>query len=121
MKRNTIQRQAILDAINSLANHPTAEDVYVQVIKTHPTISKATVYRNLAAAAENGEIGTVGIFDGAMHFDHKKEEHFHFFCDKCRGFIDIPSFDLKANLTPFNKLDIKKIELTLRGLCEDCK
>ena len=90
------------------------------VVKIHSTISKATVYRNLAVAAENGEISTVGVFDGAMRFDHRKDEHFHFVCDGCKKLIDVPSFDLKANLTPLSDLTITKVELTLRGLCKDC-
>jgi len=121
LKRNTVQRQIILDAVNNLANHPTAEDVYLYVVKTHPTISKATVYRNLAAAAENGEISSVGVYDGAMRFDHRKDEHFHFVCDCCKKLIDVPSFDLTANLTPLHDLKINKVELTLRGLCGDCQ
>jgi len=119
--RNTLQRQIILEAINNLANHPTAEDVYAYVVKTHPTISKATVYRNLAVAAENSEISTVGVYDGAMRFDHRNDEHFHFVCDGCRKLIDVPSFDLNANLPPLSDLTITKVELTLHGLCKDCK
>jgi len=116
-----MQRQIILDAVNNLANHPTAEDVYLYVVKTHPTISKATVYRNLAAATENGEISSVGIFDGAMRFDDRKDEHFHFVCDGCKKLIDVPIFDLKANLTPLSDLKINKVELTLRGFCKNCE
>ena len=95
--------------------------MYLYVVKTHPTISKATVYRNLAAAAEEGEISSVGIYDGAMRFDHKTDEHFHFVCDCCKKLIDVPGFDLKANLTTLRDLKINKVELTLRGLCEDCQ
>ena len=46
-RRNTIQKQLVLEAVAQLHNHPTAEQVYAQVVKEHPTISKATVYRNL--------------------------------------------------------------------------
>jgi len=35
LKRNTVQRQIMLDAIGSLANHPMAEDVYLYVVKNH--------------------------------------------------------------------------------------
>ena len=121
MHRNTVQRKIIFDAINDLANHPTAEEVYLYVVKTHPTISKATVYRNLAAAAENGEIATLGVYNGAMRFDHRKENHFHFVCDKCKKLFDVPFFDMKSNLTPIRGLTVTKIELTLRGLCKDCE
>ena len=41
-KRNTIQKQLVLEAVAQLHNHPTAEQVYAQVVKAHPTISKAT-------------------------------------------------------------------------------
>ena len=116
-----MQRRIILDAIRQLANHPTAEDVYSYVVKTHPAISRATVYRNLAAAAESGEISSVGVYDGAMRYDHRNEEHFHFVCDACKKLIDVPNFDLGIDLSEMRGLQINKVELTLRGLCEDCR
>ena len=121
MKRNTMQRRIILDAVNNLANHPTAEEVYLYVVKDHPSVSKATVYRNLAAAAECGEISSLGVYEGAMRFDHKNDEHFHFVCNKCKKLIDVPCFDLSSNLTNLREMKINKVELTLRGFCEDCQ
>ncbi|MCL2532266.1 MAG: transcriptional repressor [Oscillospiraceae bacterium] len=120
MKRNTPQRQIILNAMRSLANHPTVEQVYAHVVQTHPSISKATVYRNLAAAAEADEIAALGTVDGAMHFDHNTEKHFHFVCDCCKTLIDVPWVELPSQLTLLQGLTIKKVELTLRGLCEGC-
>ena len=45
--RNTIQRQIVLQAVNQMHNHPTADAIYAVIAAQHPTISKATVYRNL--------------------------------------------------------------------------
>lgn len=42
--RNTIQRQLVLSAVRQLQNHPTADEVYQEVQKNCPTISRATVY-----------------------------------------------------------------------------
>ena len=56
MKRNTIQRTLVLEAVNRLRFHPTAEEIYDDVIREHPHISKATVYRNLNQLAEDREI-----------------------------------------------------------------
>ena len=53
-KRNPIQKQLVLDAVFRLANHPTAEEVYAEVARSHPTVSKATVYRNLGSLSEDG-------------------------------------------------------------------
>jgi len=121
LKRNTPQRQMILDAINNLASHPTAEEVYLRVSKTHPTISRATVYRNLAFAVQSGEISSAGILDGAMRYDHNNHEHFHFVCDRCKKIVDVLCFDLNANLPTIADLKIKKVELILRGTCKDCE
>ena len=41
--RNTIQRQLVLSAVRQLQNHPTADEVYQEVQKNCPTISRATV------------------------------------------------------------------------------
>ena len=54
--RNTIQRQIVLQAVNQMHNHPTADAIYAVIAAQHPTISKATVYRNLNQLAAQGEI-----------------------------------------------------------------
>ena len=53
-ERNTVQRQLVYRAVQDLACHPTAEEVYGKVVSTHPSISKGTVYRNLNRLAETG-------------------------------------------------------------------
>ena len=40
-------------------NHPTSAEVYERVREQHPSISRATVYRNLAVLVESGEIERV--------------------------------------------------------------
>ena len=59
--RNTIQRQIVLQAVNQMHNHPTADAIYAVIAAQHPTISKATVYRNLNQLASQGEILRVPI------------------------------------------------------------
>ena len=53
--RNTIQRALVLEAVQSLHNHPTSADVYEVVRARHPNISRATVYRNLGVLANRGK------------------------------------------------------------------
>ena len=61
--RNTMQKSIILEQLKKL-QHPTADEVYGAVVKVHPSISKATVYRNLSAMSEKGAISRVKIPDG---------------------------------------------------------
>ena len=73
--RNTIQRQIVLQAVNQMHNHPTADAIYAVIAAQHPTISKATVYRNLNQLAAQGEILRVPVPTGADHFDFNIKPH----------------------------------------------
>jgi len=64
-KRNTVQRQLILDAVRELDIHATAEQICEYIHKKQPSVSKATVYRNLNQMTESGELLNIGYFYGA--------------------------------------------------------
>ncbi len=96
-KRNTIQKQLVLEAVAQLHNHPTAEQVYAQVVKAHPTISKATVYRNLASLSEDGRLRHLPMPAGADRFDHRLDGHAHIECTVC-GRLDDVEFSAGARV-----------------------
>lgn len=82
-KRNTIQKKLVLDAVSRLATHPTAEEVYLEVTVNHPTVSKATVYRNLTGLSKDGRLRHIRMPGGADRFDHTLISHFHIECTEC--------------------------------------
>ncbi len=104
-KRNTIQKQLVLEAVAQLHNHPTAEQVYAQVVKAHPTISKATVYRNLASLSEDGRLRHLPMPAGADRFDHRLDGHAHIECTVC-GRLDDVEFSAGAQGGALAALDI---------------
>ncbi len=122
-RRNTIQRQAILDSMRELNIHATAEQVYEHVVKKHPAISKATVYRNLAQMAEAGEILNIGSFYGSAHYDHNCHRHYHFICEACRRVFDVDNYlpALPERLMGMDGFEITGHQLSFSGLCGDCK
>lgn len=122
-KRNTIQRQLILNALKELNTHASAEQVYEYVIKKHPSISKATVYRNLNQMAESGEIINIGDFSGSAHYDHQCRNHYHFMCDNCESIFDIHDYfpDLPSQLKNAGEFEINRHNLNFYGLCQECK
>lgn len=89
-KRNTIQKKLVMDAVARLASHPTADEVYAEVIRTHPTVSKATVYRNLSSLSEDGRLRHIRMPNGADRFDHCLTEHRHVACVLCGWVRDVP-------------------------------
>ena len=121
-KRNTIQKQLVYNAVKELDIHANAEQVYEYVVALHPSISKATVYRNLSQMAESGKLLNIGNFYGSTHYDHNCHDHYHFICEECKQVFDInSSFPEVSNLTEFEGLDIKSHNLSFFGTCSNCK
>jgi Fur family peroxide stress response transcriptional regulator len=122
-KRNTIQRQLVLNAVKKLDIHATAEQVYEYVAKEHSTISKATVYRNLSQMAESGEILNIGNFWGSTHYDHILHKHYHFVCEECGSVFDIDSFfsEIDKQIANMEGFEVKSHNLIFSGLCLKCR
>ncbi len=122
LKRNTIQRQLVFNAVKELDIHATAEQVYEYVAKEHPTLSKATVYRNLNQMAQAGELLNIGSFMGAAHYDHNLFKHCHFICEECEAVFDImkdfPEVD--GTSAAMEGFTIKSSSLVFSGLCPEC-
>ena len=84
------QRELILKTLKENCIHPTAEQLYELIRREEPTVSLATVYRNLNLLAENGMVKKIEGLDGTAHFDHQTFDHYHFICTKCNRVIDKP-------------------------------
>ena len=124
MKRKTIQRSLVLEAVNKLHNHPTADEIYDAVIIEHPNISKATVYRNLNTLSEMGEIRKLEIPGGADRYDHCTHNHCHIKCDKCGRLFDVDMdyiSGLENNIRDTRGFDFAGYDIIFRGTCPDCK
>ena len=89
MKRNTIQKKLILDSVENLKNHPTADEIYEDIANTHPTISKGTVYRNLNTMCDENAVFRVKVHNGSDRFDFNIKPHYHFECQECKKVFDI--------------------------------
>ena len=122
-RRNTIQRQMILDAVKALDIHASAEQVYEYVAQKHPNISKATVYRNLSQMVEAGELVNIGDFGGSAHYDHNRREHYHLMCENCIRIFDVEGdySDIIGKVGDTNGFEITDFHLTFSGICRECK
>lgn len=123
-KRNTMQKQIILDAVNSLKNHPSAEDIYRYIHPKYPQISLSTVYRNLYSLVQEGKINRLNTLT-PERFDHITDDHIHFKCDECGGLFDL---DVDLSKTVLEQMEhnkfihkINNINIMLTGICSDCK
>ena len=65
-QRKSRQRQQILDAVQTRCDHPTADQIYLDVRAKDERISRGTVYRNLGVLSEDGQITNVKVFAAAV-------------------------------------------------------
>ena len=117
--RNTIQKNLIRNAVIAL-DHPTAEDVYQALHNNNPSISRATVYRNLNTMEQNGELRRVIIPDGADIFDKTTRQHYHVKCTNCGAVADI-NFNFPPTSSAISDYEITGHELVFLGKCPNCK
>ena len=124
IKRNTVQKQIILDVIKNSQTHPTVEDVYLEIQKAHPNISKATVYRNLHQLSESGEIQQILMPDYLERYDRNAGRHYHFQCRICENIYDINIDYLDtADKAVRQKYDfqIDSHDMIFKGICYKCR
>jgi Fur family peroxide stress response transcriptional regulator len=116
--RSTIQRMKILQYLQSTKEHPSAEMVYAAVVRELPTITLATVYRNLNLLAEEGTINRLKT-EKAYRYDAQEGTHTHGICTTCGVIIDL--LPAKKALPTFNNFYPEEIIIIYKGLCAACK
>jgi len=83
-----------------------------------PSISLATIYKNINALKEEGVISEICLHQKPK-FEIAKESHAHFICKKCGKVEDVPLNEIIRN-------DIEKLypnsqkELYIYGICKEC-
>lgn len=123
-ERNTIQRALVLEAVNALRCHATADEVYAYISKEHPTISRGTVYRNLNRLAESGDIHKLEIPGEADRYDHICGKHYHIKCIVCKKIFDVDMDyidDLESNVKDRRGFDLFGYDLYFKGICPRCR
>lgn len=122
-KRNTIQRNMVLEAVNALRCHATADEVYAYIAKDHSAITRGTVYRNLNLLSGSGQILKVEVPGGADRYDHQCHRHYHIKCEKCGKVYDIDMeylTNLEHAITNAHGFEISGHNIMFNGICPHC-
>lgn len=124
MNRNTIQCTLVLETVNKLPGHVTADEIYEAIAKEHPTISRATVYRNLNRLSQTGKICRIEIPGGADRFERWCHPHYHIKCEVCGRIFDvdmeyIPHLEYKIRGT--HGFQLTGHDILFTGICPQCR
>ena len=120
----TFQRMNILERIE-VYGHMSIDTIYEEVIKTHPSLSLATVYKNIILMVEKGVLVEVPITGKKSKYELIKEDHIHLVCTECGEVEDKPhdaSADaLFSSMTQSENFTLSKQQINLYGVCSHCK
>lgn len=119
-KRNTPQKKAIFSLLSSRRDHPSATQMYEDLKEQFPTLSRATVYRVLNTAADEGLILRIHV-GNEDHFDGT-QGHCHIICTSCNAIFDAP-FPLEAisSLEKESGYKVSDRNVEFYGLCPSCR
>jgi Fur family transcriptional regulator, peroxide stress response regulator len=122
--RITPQRLAIARILAKSEGHPSVENIHAQIKKDFPTMSLATVYKNILLIKSLGEVLELGFPDGSNRYDgNKPYPHPHLICIKCKKIVDLDldSLDeMKREVALETDFKILNHRLDFFGICSNC-
>lgn len=120
--RVTPQRFAVYANLLGRRDHPTAEQILLDLNQDSPISSQATVYSCLQALQEVGLVRQVLLSEGVCRYDANIEPHHHFCCEVCGAISDL-DWDILdgVNLDKLpSGLRAQSYELAIYGVCDLC-
>jgi Fur family ferric uptake transcriptional regulator len=128
MERQTRQRDAVLAALSGSQRSLTPQELCELAQRSVPRLNLSTVYRQLKALLEHGEVLGVDLpgqptrYEAPCESDHGQADHHHhhFHCDDCDRVFPIHGCPgHMEDLVP-QGFQVQRHDLTLHGLCADC-
>ena len=118
----TPQRLKIVSMIER-HGHINIEELYREMREEFPSVSLATIYKNINQMVENGLVQEVKLPTQKSVYEIVKEPHLHMVCDRCHKIEDIVIGTDKI-IEEAEKVSGYKILdsfITLRGICPECQ
>ena len=120
----TPQRIAICRFALQSRDHPTAQRIYDEVRKVHPTVSLATVYKTLQILTEHGLIQELDFPQSQARFDSYVEPHINLVCLRCGNIQDLDddaAREMVARMTAKAEFTRTGQRLDIYGICKICR
>ena len=116
----TIQRTSILKSIDH-AGHINIDDIYEDVRELHPTLSLATIYKNIILMQENNVIIEVPMNGEKSKYELKKDDHIHLICQGCGEIQDTEITEQTQEALVIENFKLSSSQINLYGLCQTCQ
>ena len=118
----TPQRVAILEEIE-VAGHIDVDHLYEILCISFPSISLATVYKNVNQMYELKILEVIKVPNHKLQYEIAKEPHIHLACDSCGSVIDMEQCidELMYSAESESGYQLNHSTVVLNGLCPECQ
>ena len=119
----TSQRIAICRHVLSSREHPTAQAIYRDVKRVHPTVSLATIYKTLQVLKELRLIQELALPQSEARFDSNVSPHVNALCLQCGNVSDVKDQSLSnvvSRAASKTKFKVTGQRFDLYGVCAKC-
>ena len=118
----TAPRIAILKLLEDRHDHPSAEQIFLELKPCYPTLSIATVYSTAQLLAKGSMLKILSIDEKKVYFDPDMDDHAHFLCRACKQLFDVRTdCDLRAFFVPTDGISsVEDTEIFYYGHCSKC-
>ncbi len=132
-ERVTRVRQAVIQVLDSTAEHLDADRIVSQAAASAPGVHRASVYRALATLGDLGLVththigGSAAVYHLSVDVPESVSEaqsHAHLQCSACHRVIDIPIavlHPLAAQVDHDLGFRLEPQHTALLGICADCR
>lgn len=123
--RATWQRAAVSDILERTEEFRSAQQIHAALESEGTKVGLATVYRNLTAMAESGEVDQVRNAEGETLYREceRTEHHHHVVCRVCGHTVEVSGGELESWIRRVSaEAGFTRMEHTAEffGLCADC-
>ena len=115
----SVQRIAIMSYLIDNRVHPTADAIYNDLRRLHPTLSRTTIYNTLHLLVEHRLVNRLDIDPATARYDIAGHAHGHFICSSCGAVTDIKLPHVIDIPGPEGAV-VTDTHLSLRGICPRC-
>lgn len=116
----TKYEKRIYQIVSDSREHMTAEQVFEELKKTYPAVSRATVYNNLNKLCDVNLIRRMSLEGQPDRYD-RLLRHDHLVCQRCGKLSDITFGDLTASLKGQLGEDFLYYDLKVFYVCPECR
>jgi Fur family ferric uptake transcriptional regulator len=126
VSRTTRQRSALAELLERTPEFRSAQQLHAMLGEQGESVSLATVYRNLSALAEAGEVDALAAPGGETRYRRcrRTEHHHHLVCRRCGRTVEVAETAVErwaAQTARRHGFTDVSHAIELHGTCETCR